>query len=79
LFAFTIETHPGDRVMLQPTLRYGHGEGHVRMAIGKANLKLLRLDQAFIRTEQGASVACLVVVASNIVPTASNSTVGAAS
>jgi predicted TPR repeat methyltransferase len=79
LFAITVETHPGDRVVLQPTLRYAHGEAHVRMAIGKAGLKLLRLDQASFRTEQGASVACLVVVASNIVPMASNSTVSAES
>jgi predicted TPR repeat methyltransferase len=78
LFAFTVETHAGDRVVLQPTLRYSHGEAHVRTAIAQAGLKLLRLDQASIRTEQGASVACLVVVASNIVPTASTATVRAA-
>jgi predicted TPR repeat methyltransferase len=79
LFAFTVETHAGDRVVLQPTLRYSHGEPHVRTAIAQAGLKLLRLDQASIRTEQGVSVACLVVAASNIVPTASTSTVRAAS
>jgi predicted TPR repeat methyltransferase len=79
LFAFSVETHPDDRVVLQPTLRYSHGEAHVHIAIAQAGLKLLRLDQASIRTEGGASVACLVVVASNIVPTAPTSTVRAAS
>jgi predicted TPR repeat methyltransferase len=79
LFAFSVETHPDDRVVVQPTLRYSHGEAHVHIAIAQAGLKLLRLDQASIRTERGASVPCLVVVASNIVPTAPTSTVRAAS
>ena len=74
LFAFTVETHSGDGVVLQSTLRYAHGAAHVRMAIVEAGLELLRLDHAPIRTEQGASVACLVVVASNLVPTAATST-----
>ena len=73
LFAFTVETHAGDGVVLQSTLRYAHGAAHVRKAIVEAKLELVRLDHAPIRTEQGASVACLVVVASNLVPTASTS------
>ena len=73
LFAFTVETHPGDGVVLQSTLRYAHGAAHVRRAILEAGLELLRLDHASIRAEQGASVACLVVVASSLVPTASTS------
>src|SRR5262249_25441858 len=73
LFAFTVETHPGDGVVLQSTLRYAHGAAHVRRAIVEAGLELLRLDHEPIRTEQGASVACLVVVASNFVPTVSTS------
>jgi predicted TPR repeat methyltransferase len=74
LFAFTVETHPGDGVVLQSTLRYAHGAAHVRRAIVEAGLELLRLDHAPIRTEQGASVACLVVVASRLVSSASAST-----
>ena len=73
LFAFTVETHPGDGVVLQSTLRYAQGAAYVRKAIVEAKLKLVRLDHARIRTEQGASVACLVVVASNLVPTVSAS------
>ena len=62
--AFTVETHPGDGVVLQPTLRYAHGQAHVRAAIADAGLALLRLSRASTRTEKGAAVAGLVVVAS---------------
>jgi predicted TPR repeat methyltransferase len=62
--AFTVETHPGDGVVLQPTLRYAHGQAHVRAAIADAGLELLRLSHASTRTEKGAVVAGLIVVAS---------------
>jgi len=62
--AFTVETHAGDGVVLQPTLRYAHGQAHVRAAIADAGLALLRLSHASTRTEKGAAVAGLVVVAS---------------
>ena len=62
--AFTVETHAGDGVVLQPTLRYAHGQAHVRGAIADAGLELLRLSHASTRTEKGAAVAGLVVVAS---------------
>lgn len=65
LLAFTIETHPGDSVVLQPTLRYAHGAGHVRIAIADAGLNLRCLNHAVTRTENGVPVECLVVVASN--------------
>jgi predicted TPR repeat methyltransferase len=74
LFAFTVETHADDAIVLQSTLRYAHGAARVRRVIVEAGLELLRLDHAPLRTEQGASVACLVVVASNLVPTAPTST-----
>lgn len=63
LLAFTVETHPGDGVVLQQTLRYAHGAAHVRAAIEGAGLALLRLAPASTRTEKGAAVAGLVVVA----------------
>jgi predicted TPR repeat methyltransferase len=62
--AFTVETHPGDGVVLQPTLRYAHGQAHVRAAIASAGLELLGMSHASTRTENGAAVAGLVVVAS---------------
>src|SRR5215831_15928134 len=64
LFAFTVETHAGGGVVLQPTLRYAHGGAHVRAALAGAGLAPLRLRPASTRTEQGAPVAGLVVVAS---------------
>jgi predicted TPR repeat methyltransferase len=67
LLAFTVEAHSGDGVVLQHTLRYAHGPAHVHMAIAEAGLRLLWSHHAPIRTEQGAAVVCLVVVASSVV------------
>jgi len=63
LFAFTVETHAGDGVVLQQTLRDAHGAAHVRTAIADAGLNLLALDHAVTRKEKGAPVPSLVVVA----------------
>jgi predicted TPR repeat methyltransferase len=64
LFAFTVESHAGDGVVLQPTLRYAHGAVHVRGALANAGLDLLLLRPAATRIEQGTPVAGLVAVAS---------------
>jgi len=63
LFAFTVETHPGEGAVLQPTLRYAHGAAHVRAALAGAGLAALHLAETSTRTEKGAPVAGLVVVA----------------
>ena len=63
LFAFTVETHAGDGVVLQQTLRYAHGAAHVRAAIADAGLNLLALNHAVTRKEKGVPVPSLVVVA----------------
>ena len=63
-FAFTVETHDGTDVQLQPTLRYAHGSAHVRTAIAAAGLELEQLTAASTRTEKGAPVEGLLVVAS---------------
>jgi predicted TPR repeat methyltransferase len=63
LFAFTVESHAGDGVMLQPTLRYAHGAAHVLGALANAGLDLLLLRPAATRIEQGTPVAGLVAVA----------------
>ena len=44
LFAFTVETHDGDGVLLRETLRYAHGEDHVRAALAAAGLAVVSLD-----------------------------------
>jgi predicted TPR repeat methyltransferase len=62
-FAFTVETHPGDGVLLGETLRYAHGAEHVRTAIADAGLTLRHLAAASSRTENGAPVPGLAVVA----------------
>jgi predicted TPR repeat methyltransferase len=63
LFAFTVESHAGEGVMLGEGLRYSHGESFVRALIAAAGLTLDRLDSASARNESGAQVAGLVVVA----------------
>jgi len=63
LIAFTVETHPGDDVILGEKLRYVHGAAHVRAAVAGAGLTLLTLTEASTRSEAGAPVPGLVVVA----------------
>src|SRR5690606_27509500 len=40
LFAFTVETHDGDGVLLGASLRYAHGGPHVREALAGAGLAI---------------------------------------
>ena len=63
LLAFTVETHAGDGVKLLPTLRYAHGEDHVRGVLGAAGLMPAHLAKAAARSEKGVPVDSLVVVA----------------
>jgi predicted TPR repeat methyltransferase len=63
LIAFTVETHPGDDVILGEKLRYAHGAAHVRAAIAGAGLTLVALTAASTRSEAGVPVPGLVVVA----------------
>ena len=64
LFAFTVENHAGPGIALQPTLRYAHGEAHVRTAIEAAALALRHLAPVSTRKEKGHPVPGLVAVAS---------------
>lgn len=72
LFAFTVETHQGDGVRMQPTLRYAHGAGHVRAAIEAAGLELRQLVNVSTRTEKAEPVPGLLVIASLPPPLAAN-------
>ena len=63
LVAFTVETHDGDGIILRDTLRYAHGETHVRAALAAAGLSLVSLEYAATRTEKGVPVPGLIVVA----------------
>lgn len=62
LFAFTLETHEGDDVLLRDTLRYAHGRGHLLAAADGSGLAVVHLGAASARTEKGAPVPGLVVV-----------------
>lgn len=63
LFAFTTETHEGRDVLLRETLRYAHGEDHVRAALADAGLVCVSLTEASSRREKSVPVPGLVVVA----------------
>ena len=62
-FAFTVESHAGSGILLQPTLRHAHGAAHVRSAIEAAGLQLRHLEPVSTRKEKGEWVAGLVAVA----------------
>jgi len=63
LFAFTAETHAGGGVMLRETMRYAHGEDHVRAALADAGFTVVSLAAASSRREKSIPVPGLVVVA----------------
>jgi predicted TPR repeat methyltransferase len=63
LFAFTVETHSGGGTTLLPTLRFAHGESHVRGVLGASGLTVRHLAKTSIRSEKGVPVEGLVVVA----------------
>ena len=73
LFAFTVETHGGDGVLLRDTLRYAHSADVVRAALDVAGLRTAHLTHAATRTEKGAPVDGLVAVAESPASTAPSS------
>lgn len=62
-FAFTLETHDGQGVILGPRLRYAHAAGHVRDTLAAAGLHPVKLEPASMRNENGIAVPGLLVVA----------------
>jgi predicted TPR repeat methyltransferase len=63
LFAFTVESHAGEDVMLGEGLRYSYSASCVRALVASAGLVLDRLEPASSRTESGVQVPGLVAVA----------------
>jgi predicted TPR repeat methyltransferase len=63
VFAFTLETHDGNSVVIGEGLRYAHGKKTVRDKVVAAGLALAHLEEASPRTEDNAPVRGLVVVA----------------
>jgi len=63
LLAFTVETHSGNDVALQPSLRFAHSEHHVRGALAAAGLQIVALTSVSTRTEKGVPVPGLLAIA----------------
>lgn len=63
LFAFTLESHGGEGVVLGEGLRYAYGAACVRALIEAGGLSLDRLEPTSSRTESGTQVPGLVAVA----------------
>jgi predicted TPR repeat methyltransferase len=62
LFAFTVETHAAEGVILGEKLRYAHGADHVRAALAQAGLAATTFAAVSTRTEAGTPVPGLLVV-----------------
>lgn len=64
LFAFTVETHEGGDAILRDTLRFAHGERHLRDAASAAGMRILLLENVATRQEQNRPVEGLLAVLS---------------
>jgi predicted TPR repeat methyltransferase len=62
LFVFTVETHEGDGVILRDTLRFAHGERHLRDAAGAAGMGISLLESVATRQEKNLPVEGLLAV-----------------
>ncbi|WP_296580343.1 methyltransferase domain-containing protein [Xanthobacter sp.] len=62
LFAFTLETHEGEGVLLRETLRYAHAEQYVRALAQDVGLAVVLLERASTRSEKSVPVPGLVGV-----------------
>jgi predicted TPR repeat methyltransferase len=60
--AFSVETHAGDGAILRDTLRFAHGEAHLRQAAAEASLDVAYLDKASTRIEKNWPVEGLLAV-----------------
>jgi predicted TPR repeat methyltransferase len=63
LLAFTVETQSSDGVKLLPTLRFAHGENHLRALLVANTLAIQHFAETSVRSEKGVPVDGLVVVA----------------
>lgn len=63
LLAFTVETHPGQGVILGQGLRYAHSAHYLRSTIAASGLNLCAITEASTRTEAGEPVPGFVVTA----------------
>ena len=71
IFAFTVETHADDGVILRDTLRFAHGEAHVRAALERPGLRFCHCKTISTRTEKKIPVPGLLVDARGAAPSMS--------
>lgn len=64
LFAFTVQRHDGDGVLLGADQRFAHGEAYLRSLATSASLDPVILDTAATRQERGKDVPGLLLVLS---------------
>jgi len=62
LIAFTVETHKGEGVILNDTLRFAHSETHLCTAAESAGLDVVRLEKVVTRLEKNSPVGGLLAV-----------------
>jgi predicted TPR repeat methyltransferase len=62
LIAFTVETHVGEEVIVRESLRFAHGEVHLRAAAAAAGLDIALLEPASTRTEKGSAAEGILAV-----------------
>lgn len=63
LFAFTVQSHEGEGVVVGADRRFAHGEAWLRLRLGEAGLRPILLETASTRQDRGAAVPGLLVVA----------------
>lgn len=63
LFAFTVQSHDGEGVVVGADRRFAHGEGWLRQRLREAGLRPLLLEPASTRQDRGVAVPGLLVVA----------------
>ncbi|PZO02259.1 MAG: SAM-dependent methyltransferase [Hyphomicrobiales bacterium] len=63
LFAFTVQSHDGEGVVVGADRRFAHAEAWLRQRLGEAGLQPLLLEPASTRQDRGVAVPGLLVVA----------------
>jgi len=61
--AFTVQTHPGEGVVVGEDRRFAHAEGWLRQRLGEAGLNPLLVEPASTRQDRGVPVPGLLIVA----------------
>jgi predicted TPR repeat methyltransferase len=63
LLAFTVQSHPGDGVVVGADRRFAHAESWLRQRLEEARLRPLSIEPASTRQDRGVAVPGLIVVA----------------